>query len=868
VTELNTVLERLIRRDDAVRGSGQSPDPRAEANIIEFINQHELYANESARRWLVDRAETESYRVARELVDTLAPLIQRGYHADALSIFCRLLAHGDIAKGAKRRNYLLGEQSMFQPKIKEIITTERLVSDHVESWGRAVVKLQADLLLDGQVASSWRRASAKHSDEPDYEDYSQRMFFEQDRENEPVHFLANAIESGLTECLELESMNAFQQLASLLISTKWGLAKSQPLIAIFDVAKEVGLHEWQCEEARRLLSLDEILVSRTAYPWRRLLRCYLLPRLGWEHTAQLAGAIRRVSGPKQVDELSEFEGAGVLTEAESAAISAARSANELFAPHDPRDLRTLRESREASRWVGESFNDDLVKRWPFPDEHSAIRLLVERMEPAKDLDAKNLERELFGRLSALQLITARNESSDGEWLGEVLEWCGEAISDLKLWIQLNHGVSANKSIPLDLYVPSLQEHCPWWNASALSAVKRLSELPPHSHFENEQTGFSYGGGDPIAGSLKMLDELLAIPDGSQIDKYKHSLHTVICDVWSEWPLYTRGLAVWLLRPYHWRASNEMMDLLVRAVEFETDSEMVSLCLKHLLLFRKRGLTPLMRGLLGRVNELSEPTETSYLLGEVIGDAVIRYRASGEDREELQAISEWFNEIRNERGMSVEVRKSLLTSLLNAAERRIALSEQQNKKHASEWVALTCWRIGEWLDSSADGEDTRHLPSGLVRFARHHMWSSKVLRYVLSELHALLIRIVRSGGLGEFYFLHFELNKNIENKHIAEEISSAKLPVVAFMSDDERLAICRASVNRVAEWRREGKTTNDLAYGSSLSGQDSKELILNCFKFANDRDHVRREFVTLVDALADANLRHVANELRTTLRQAP
>jgi hypothetical protein len=868
VTELNTVLERLIRRDDAVRGSGQSPDPRAEANIIEFINQHELYANESARRWLVDRAETESYRVARELVDTLAPLIQRGYHADALSIFCRLLAHGDIAKGAKRRNYLLGEQSMFQPKIKEIITTERLVSDHVESWGRAVVKLQADLLLDGQVASSWRRASAKHSDEPDYEDYSQRMFFEQDRENEPVHFLANAIESGLTECLELESMNAFQQLASLLISTKWGLARSQPLIAIFDVAKEVGLHEWQCEEARRLLSLDEILVSRTAYPWRRLLRCYLLPRLGWEHTAQLAGAIRRISGPKQVDELSEFEGAGVLTEAESAAISAARSANELFAPHDPRDLRTLRESREASRWVGESFNDDLVKRWPFPDEHSAIRLLVERMEPAKDLDAKNLERELFGRLSALQLITARNESSDGEWLGEVLEWCGEAISDLKLWIQLNHGVSANKSIPLDLYVPSLQEHCPWWNASALSAVKRLSELPPHSHFENEQTGFSYGGGDPIAGSLKMLDELLAIPDGSQIDKYKHSLHTVICDVWSEWPLYTRGLAVWLLRPYHWRASNEMMDLLVRAVEFETDSEMVSLCLNHLLLFRKRGLTPLMRGLLGRVNELSEPTETSYLLGEVIGDAVIRYRASGEDREELQAISEWFNEIRNERGMSVEVRKSLLTSLLNAAERRIALSEQQNKKHASEWVALTCWRIGEWLDSSADGEDTRHLPSGLVRFARHHMWSSKVLRYVLSELHALLIRIVRSGGLGEFYFLHFELNKNIENKHIAEEISSAKLPVVAFMSDDERLAICRASVNRVAEWRREGKTTNDLAYGSSLSGQDSKELILNCFKFANDRDHVRREFVTLVDALADANLRHVANELRTTLRQAP
>lgn len=868
MTDLNTVLERLIRRDDAVRGSGQSPDPRAEANIIEFINQHELHANESARRWLVDRAETESYWVARELVDTLAPLIQRGFHADALSILCTLLAHSDMAKGAERRTYLLGQQSMFQPKFKEIISTERLVSDHVESWGRAVVKLQADLLLDGQVTSSWRRASAKHTDEPDYEDYFQRMYFEQDRENEPVHFVANAIEGGLTECLQLESMDAFQLLASLLISTKWGLAKSQPLIALFDVAKEVGLREWQCEEARRLLSLDEILDSRTAYPWRRLLRCYLLPKLDTEHTAQLAEAVRRISGTKQVDELSEFEGAGVLTEAESAAISAARSANELFDPHDPRDLRTLRESREASRWVGESSNDELVKRWPFPDEHSAIRLLVERTEPAKDLDAKDHERELFGRLSALQLVTARNESSDGEWLGEVLEWCGEAISDLKLWIELKHGVSADKSIPLDLYVPSLQEHCPWWNARADSAIKRLREPPPQSHFEDEQTGFSYGGGDPIAGSLKMLDELLAIPDGSQIDKYKHSLYTVICDVWSEWPLSTRGLAVWLLRPYHWRASNAMMDLLVRAVECETDSEMVSFCLNHLLQFGKSGLTPLMRGLLGRVNELSEPTKTSYLLGGVIGDAVIRYRAGGEEHEELQAISAWFDEIRSEPGMSVEVRQSLLTSLLDAAERRIALSEQQNKKYASEWVALTCWGIGEWLDSSADVEDTRHLPSGPVRFARHHIWSSDVLRYVLTELHALLIRIVRSGGLGEFYSIHFELTEHVENKYIANETSSAKLPVVAFMSDDERLAICRASVNRVAEWRREGKTTNDLAYGSSLSGQDSKELIINCFEFAKDRDHVRREFVTIVDALADANLRHVANELRTTLRQAP
>lgn len=867
MTDLNAVLERLIRRDDTVRGSGQNPDSRAESNIIEFINKHDLHANESARRWLVDRAVTESYWVARNLMDTLVPLIQKGFHADALSIFCTFLARGDTERGAERRRNMLGRQSMFQPKIKEVVATKKLISEYPDSWGKAIVEVQADLLLDDQITDSSRRASTNDSDKPDYEDYSQRMYFERERKHEPVYYIAGAIENGLSESLHLASVDAFRILGDSLISTKWGLAKSQPLVALIDVAKESGLGAWQCEEASRLLELDAILESRTAHPWRRLLRCHLIPKIGTQPILHLAEAIRRVAENTRLYELSDFPETGVLTEVEIAEIRAARDANEVFEPYDPRELH---ESREASRWVGESSTDAHVNRWPYAIEHSAIRSLVDRKQPAKDIAAKDLEKELFNRINALRRVTERSEINEGEWFGEVLEWCGEAIADLKRWMELTHGISADKSVPIELYVPSLQEHCPWWKARADSAINRLREPPPRSHFEREHAGFSYGGGDPIAGSLKMLDELLAIPDGSRLDEYKNSLYTAICEVWSEWPLSTRGLAVWLLRPYHWRASNEMMELLVRVVESETDSEMIGFCLNHLLRFGRPGLTPLMQGILSRISTLSQPTDTAHLLGGVLGDAVVRYRAGVEELDELQVISAWFDEIRSERGLSVEVRQSLITSILASAERNIAMCEQPMKRHASEWVSLTNWGITEWLGLGADVHDTRHLPSAPVRFAREHVWSSEMLCYVLTELHDLLIRILREGGLGEFNSIHFELNEPVVNNDIVAETSkssSGKLPVVAFMPDSQRLEICRASVDRVADWRREGKTTNDLAYGSSLSGQDSKKLLENCFDFSKDRNHVRRELVTIVDVLADAGVRNIANELRIKLRQA-
>ncbi len=859
VIDPNAILERLIRRDGAVRTGGNRPAPRAEAAIIEYIGQRELYANATARNWLVDRAGTERYWVARRLFETLAPLIQNGYHADALSIFQRLLARDDAEKGRERQEILLGKHSMLQPEIKEVIATEGLVSTYPQTWGAALVELQADLLKG-------RQARQNCDDEVDYEDYFQQAYFLRTRKHDPIYMVAEAIRTGLAESVRLPTAEGFQILTDALVQTKWGLARSQPLVTLLDLAKQSQLGEWQCQEAIRLLTLNAIVESSAACPWRRLLRSYLLPRLRRRQIIHLVQAVRQNARSTRVKELSDFRNTDVLEVDEIAEVAKAQEENRVSEPYDPRELRR---SGEGAQRLGGSSIDWVVKRWPFVDEHSAIMLLVNRKQPTKDVDAAALKHQLFCRLDALRRITQRDAIDEGEWFGQVLQWCAEAISDLRRYLALTVGVSAGGLVPIESYLDALHEHCPWWRARADAGISRLEDAPPRSHFEEENNEFGYIGGDPIAGSLRLFDELLTVANGSGLDRYREALSTTICDAWDRWPVYTRGVAIELLESYHWAASAPMRELLVRSVRNEVNSKLLRSCLTHLLQLRDSRLTSLMQHLLGRISGVTDPVDTAHLLGEVIGNAVMRYRAGCEELDELETISRWFDEIRDHRAHSSEVRQALITSILAAAELEVALSEHRKEHYLTEWLSLTRWGIGEWLDDVGDAEDTRHLPSTPIRFARQSVWSSDLLVYVLSELKDLLIRVFQEGSLGEIYSVHFELSERVEGKHViagARSSGSGASSVMAFLSDAECLEICRASAERVAGWRREGKVTNDLAYGSSLSGQDSKRLIEQCFETARDRNHVRRELAPIVDVLAEAGLRDIANELRIKLRR--
>lgn len=860
------ILERLLKRDDTVRAAGQKPDPRAEAEIIEFIARNSLYANERGRRWLAARAGTEDYWVARRLIDSIIPLLQGGYSNDALSIFRSLLGYERLDKRGKRRTSLLGRQSIFQSDFAAVLRSQGLVSDHPSTWGNAIIELQADLLIDDQQENDWRgesRSNVIPAADVDYESYSQRLYFERERPHDPVHIVAECVERGMLAVARSQNNYGFRELADRLIATKWGIAKSQPLIALVDCAKEDSLGPWQCEEAVRLLTIQTIVESPTAYPWRRLLRCYIQTKITAEQITLLVEAIRRFApnNNTRLNELADLVDPGVLTEDEISDVAAARGSNNVYKAYDPRDMRALREGGHVE-WS--SATNETWNRWPFEEDRPAVRTLVERKEPTKDLPLDQVDTSLQQRLQALRTISKRQVVDENEWFGEVLEWCAHSIADLKHRLKASLALAPHQTLPLDTYVDALGQQCPWWKDRAIAALTRLSEPLPQSHTERQHFGVSYDGGDPVAGSLRFLDELLAAPPGSELDSYRDNFYALVCNGWKAWPAYTCGLSVWLVRECHWRESDVLRGLLVEIVERERDSEIVDLSLGRLIRLGCPQLTQLLQLVLVRIEEFNKPRETAHLIGSVVGNAVIRYRAGHEAHEELRNISEWFDAMKLGPEYSSEVGEALITSVLDSAERHIALHDNPTREHATEWLSLVKWGINRWLDAGPDVNDTRHLPNAPIRFVREHAWSRDVLEYLLVELNDLLIRIFHEGGLGEFNLVHFECTERVDNARIVAEIGET-LPVVAFLSDGQRLGLCRASAERVADWRREGKKTNDLGFGSSLTGQDTKRLIEKCFAHSGDRNHVRRELATIVDILADAGLRNVANELRATLR---
>ena len=137
--------------------------------------------------------------------------------------------------------------------------------------------------------------------------------------------------------------------------------------------------------------------------------------------------------------------------------------------------------------------------------------------------------------------------------------------------------------------------------------------------------------------------------------------------------------------------------------------------------------------------------------------------------------------------------------------------------------------------------------------------------MLTRLSDTLALIVRQGGLGNFFSIHFELVRNTENSQLLESIDA--LPVLAFLDDQCRIDICLASTERLVEWSRAQKTTNDLAYGSSISGHDTSKLIECCIDYCDDKNFTRRELSKCVDLLSELEDRRISNELRIKLRNS-
>src|SRR5262249_8675910 len=139
-------------------------------------------------------------------------------------------------------------------------------------------------------------------------------------------------------------------------------------------------------------------------------------------------------------------------------------------------------------------------------------------------------------------------------------------------------------------------------------------------------------------------ELLATLPGTRIDELRHVFEDRLVSWWPNWSTYTRFVAIANIRTFHWRSA-KLSSLLEESVTSSTHSHGIGLALEHLLRGAASGVTRVLRILVERFDELTEPFETARIVGHVIGDAVIRHFGDHEKTPAVAKIAEIYQQLR-------------------------------------------------------------------------------------------------------------------------------------------------------------------------------------------------------------------------------
>src|SRR5207302_2645254 len=105
-------------------------------------------------------AYPNDYYVAIKLLGTVLPLVEQGFSGEALAIFKKMIHFEDASVWNAQRTW--GAHHLAEVGFKTILGSERLVVDHVDSWGAMATTLFGRLLLEHQQKEWPKLMSRRH----------------------------------------------------------------------------------------------------------------------------------------------------------------------------------------------------------------------------------------------------------------------------------------------------------------------------------------------------------------------------------------------------------------------------------------------------------------------------------------------------------------------------------------------------------------------------------------------------------------------------------------------------------------------------------------------------------------------------------
>lgn len=768
---------------------------------------------------------------------------------------------------------------MYENDLIEFLTPS-LIQTNPVSWGSTAITFLTKL-VEAKQASEWPStlrfmlALAKHSGAtekmetaftPELDQDPRLSTLEQEIDS-PLVRISSIIVEAMSGLAASENPQAFRDIAELAVRTRYASIMVLPLLVLYDAARGAIVQKgWQLEEIVRLLTDTRVATLESLEDVRRLLRKELTSFLGSSEHAEIAKSIRDAHQQDniRIRELSDLQAWGVLTTAEVDEVSAAFAADEIDPATDPRTERLYMIDRNPPPERSEQ-----QTAWPYPEDDALIRLLKQgKVDSDKEVGEKVLTSHLDQQLNALSAIIGRPEALGDIWLGHTLKWGHNAIQQLRRTIEKQDGSDNSEKLTKEQWLEALDKYAPWWRQITEAAIARLNSQLPDSHAKKElkNSHLSWMSGDPILHALELLDDVLAIDAKEPFDSLQTRFIETIISKWAEWPPFTRASVLSCMRPWFWFKFIELRTLLREILKLETHPTVLRYAVDRSVDIVLATPMPEIPDFVRRMSKGGH-ADSLQKISHALGQAVA-FRLLPSPDEAVCALEAYFRECIDlnwpDNVALSDFLDGAIQGIIDTVQNSEALSNEDIRRPLLEEIEQI---VARWPFSKLAADDHDRFPVHALMSLFKNQASANERAVLFAGLADTFVTILRSGDLPAFCSMHHELKGVITGSHRylrdyghvglqMSETIEAVLP---------RLAM--ASVERVASWTREGKTTDDTGWFGGLDGRDSSELI-KCFLDASrDKSRMKHLLRPTVDVLADAGKTRVSGELLAYIRKS-
>jgi hypothetical protein len=850
------LVNRLIARDLKRWRRNKGYRPRTFDLLLKKAISTGAFRDAAAQEWLTFAGIMVDGRDFGELAKAIRESVNAGECVAAHGIFRSLAGFTNALRGRAITDAFMRGQFVLGEELFGVLETLGLLSDYPTTWGKTAIELLSALVeakqrkawpstlryLDALEQATGARPLGNCVFTPEFDEDPRVSTLDSDtRHNLPVR-LATAIDRGFRELAQSSTQEAFSALADAALRIRFAAVIAIPLLVLVDTLRATSPSPgWHVDEAVRLLTDPSVAGLDSLGDVRRLLRRLVYERIGEPLRQQLLAAIRgsSLSPPFKTAELADLKEWGLLTPEELAAMEQKSAREEIREPVDPRTEklfemgRSMPSPEESKRGTG----------WPYPEEEEYIRLLKERDTASEKVLGSLLDR----KLAALRVVLCRDEAVGGEWLGPCLRWAQDAVQALR------EGLGQGEP-----WFDVLEKRAPWWKRMAEAAIKRLGEPVPESHAkrEDKQSGFSFNSGDPVVHALDLLNQLQEVDSKPPFEAIQQQLAAVVTSRWNEWPTFTKAAALSSLDDWFWFGFPKARAILADLLATEKKPLLIDLGVKHVVSRTNESTVPELEVFLGRA--LTEPLgRPGEWIGKILGQAAFSAKIpnAGTRVQELAGLFHKFVAVawQDVNSFCDFLHGALFGALDASPPSDIDQSTIAEAKLEVMQLIVTHWPFSRLM------ADKQRFPAHAVFCLFNKQGPPELQLQIFEAIVSVLEDVLRSADLAAFCDVHHELRGLLAG--------GRRFTALQMTEAVERIlpTLCRLSIERVAAWKKEGRTTDDLGWLSGLDGRDSLDLVRTCVEVSRDRGSLIKDLTPLADKLADAGYHRIASEMRAFLR---